>query len=586
MDPDSGAAACAHRGHGRLKDNLMRKWNWERPAARVLSMLLLAVGMEAQTPEPQPPPTPTDLPRVGVTAAERRLTLADAIALAVQNNLEVEVEKLNVASAETAIRAAQGAFDFRLQARPDYQRLNTPTPNVLQAPSGNFQERNFANRFAYLQPIQRTGGNVNVAWDLGRFSNNNAFAVLNPFVNSRLAVNFTQPLWRYRRTDFFRTEIEVRRRSANIAESELRLRTIDVVSRAEQQYWNLVAARQSVEVTREAERLAAEQLARNERMIASGTLAPVELSASRAELERRRDAFFAAVAQVTEVENALKVLLTPRRADPMWNEQIIPVDVTGPEPREGENLTERMTVALQSRPELEQLSLRQETNELQRRLAQEEIKPQIDLVLGYVNAGLGGAIRRGENPFTASSAAQFTRLNQLSSLAGLPPILPPDFGSIPPEFIGGAADALRQTFNGSFQSLTGGVAFDINPRNRTARANLAQTAITEKRIGVERARLEQAIEAQVRNSIQLLQSARQRIIAARAAEAAARERLESENRLFQTGESTNFLVLTRQNDYLEARLRTVLAQLDYNRAVSRLEQATGVTLNTYNIRLR
>ncbi len=525
-------------------------------------------------------------PRVGVTAAERKLALADAVKLALENNLEVEVEKQSIASADQAIRAARGAFDYRFQWLPGLEKRSTPTANVLQAPDGNFVERTFSNRFLFLQPVEKTGGNVNVDFRMGRFSNNNIFAALNPLVSSTLAVNFAQPLLRNRTTDFFRTEIKVRNKQRDIVSTDFELRVIDVVTRVEQAYWNLVAARQAVEVAREAEKLAQEQLARNERMIAAGTLAPVEISASRAELERRRDNFFAAIAQWTDVENALKLLLTPDRKAPLWNEAIEPVDRRVEEPQETADLAVRVEQAIARRPELKQLALRQESNQLQRDLASSQLKPQVDLILSYQNAGIGGSLRPGDNPFTASSAAQFLRLNELSRLAGLPPLTPTSFGAIPGSFIGGAAESLSGVFTGAFPTYSAALQLELNPRNRTAQANLAQTGIAAKRLKLEQSRFEQIVEAQMRGALQTLESARQRITAALASEGAAKDKFDSELRLFQTGESTNFLVLTRQNEYLEARLRAVLAQLEFNRAVSRLEQASGRTLETYGVRLQ
>ena len=110
--------------------------------------------------------------------------------------------------------------------------------------------------------------------------------------------------------------------------------------------------------------------------------------------------------------------------------------------------------------------------------------------------------------------------------------------------------------------------------------------IAERRLKLEQARAEQLIEAQVRNAVQAIETAKQRFAAAGAAERAAQEKLDSEIRLFQTGESTNFLVLTRQNEYLDSRRRAVVANLDLNKAVSRLEQALGSTLRSRNISLK
>ena len=105
-------------------------------------------------------------------------------------------------------------------------------------------------------------------------------------------------------------------------------------------------------------------------------------------------------------------------------------------------------------------------------------------------------------------------------------------------------------------------------------------------LALEQARVEQVIEAQVRNAMQAIRTARQRIAAAEASEAAAKEKLDSETRLYQSGESTNFFVLTRQNEYLDARRRAVLAQLDFNKAMARLEQAQGNTLAAHGVKIR
>jgi HAE1 family hydrophobic/amphiphilic exporter-1 len=130
------------------------------------------------------------------------------------------------------------------------------------------------------------------------------------------------------------------------------------------------------------------------------------------------------------------------------------------------------------------------------------------------------------------------------------------------------------------------LSLDFSFRNRTANANYSQTLINEKRLGLEKARAEQLVEMQVRNALQGIQTARQRIAAAEASARAAREKLESEQRLYQTGESTNFLVLTRQNEYADSRRREVVARLDFNKSVSRLEQALGTTLSTHAISVR
>ncbi len=90
----------------------------------------------------------------------------------------------------------------------------------------------------------------------------------------------------------------------------------------------------------------------------------------------------------------------------------------------------------------------------------------------------------------------------------------------------------------------------------------------------------------MRNALQQIQISRQRIQAAEASAKAAKEKLDSETRLFQTGEPTNFLVLTRQNEFADSRRRVVVANLDFNKAISRLEQALGATLDSHKVALK
>jgi HAE1 family hydrophobic/amphiphilic exporter-1 len=322
-------------------------------------------------------------------------------------------------------------------------------------------------------------------------------------------------------------------------------------------------------------------------MAAAGVIAQVEIAAAEAELERRRDTHYASLGLVTEVENVLKALLAPSREAALWNDEIIPADVGTLAPPQAGDLREAVSKAIRQRPELRSVESRQEANQIQKQLSAEQTKPQVNLVAGYGNAGLGGSVSAKENPFAAASMASTVRLNELSVRAGLPPLTAVSFGGPMPEFlVGGYGAALGNVFTGRYQTFQVGLSMDLTLRNRMAESALAQNVLTERRLALERTRLEQAIEAQVRNALQALDTARQRIVAAEASARAAKEKLDSEIRLFQSGESTNFLVLTRQNEYADSRRRELVAHLDFNKAVARLRQALGATLVAHKIRVQ
>lgn len=556
------------------------------------------VGASASTGQVASPnaATPAQLPanpttvivpaRVGISGGEERLLLEQAIQLALKNNLDVAIQQVDVDATKQAIRLAQGAFDGRFHWLPGIETRNSPTSSVLQGANGILSEHFFRQNFTFEQRIPNTGAAFGIEFDNARNSSTTPFNSLNPFYTSVLAVNLSIPLLRNRATDADRTQILIRRKLADDSTVIFEERVIDIVTQVSQAYWNLVAAREDVQVETEAVRLAQEQLQQNERQIKAGSLAPVEVYGSQAELERRRDTLFAANSIVTQAENNLKTLLLPDRSDPLWNKEILPVDDRLLTPTGSADLSGAVTTALKQRPELRDIRYRQDANQLQRRLDQNQTLPQVNLTGLYTNQGLAGSLSSSaSNPFDTLLGSIYQQINIISGIVGIPPINPP-VSPIPPNVIGGYGTALESVFAGRYQSVRAGVDFEFTFRNRTAKAQLAESTLEGKRLKLVESQTQQLIEADVRNSIQSLESTRERMTASDASVRAAREKLDSETRLFQTGESTNFLVLTRQNEYLDSRRRLLLARSEYNKAVARFEQSSGETLEAHQIKLQ
>jgi HAE1 family hydrophobic/amphiphilic exporter-1 len=515
--------------------------------------------------------------RIGVGVTETRLTLQQAVDMAAKNNLDVEIQRTGVANAGQAIQAAKGAFDPVVRFAPGWESAANPVSSFLQAADGRLTNRSWVNSVSLVQPFTRFGTRFNAGFDNSRVETNSPFNTLNPYFTSRLVVGITQPLLRGFRTDAFRTQVTVRGKELTVAEFDLQLQLIDVISRVEQAYWDLVAAQQDADLKQESLNLAQEQLETNRRFVKAGTVAAVELSAAEAELERRRDDLYTSITNLTAAENRLKNLLAPDLTHGIWKDRIVPTETSRPlDVPPVADLDSLVKQALARRLELKQLATRGEIVDAQKRLAADQKRPQVDLFGGYVNNGLAGSVRAGDNPLTASNAALYEQVNRLSVQSGLQPLPPPSIGGVlPGDLLGSNGTSLSNMLSGRYQTFQVGVNIDLNLRNRTAEANHAQAQIAERRLGLERTRVEQAIGVQVRDSLQAIESARQRVTAAEAGAAAAREKLDSETRMFQSGESTNFLVLTRQNEYANSRLRAVVANLDLNRALARLESAVG-----------
>ena len=570
---------------------------------RILGILafgaLAVAAQDAVLPAPQSPalagadrpvmrtvPDPAAPARVGVGITQRKLTVEEALEMALENNLDIEIERTNRATAEQNVAAARGFFDPVFRWTPLFENRNTPVANVFQGAGGKLNDRFLTSNLQLQQKIERWGTLGSIGFTNFRQTTSNPFTNFNPTLTSQLAFNVTQPLLRGFRIDRDRAELRIRRKRVDLSNVDLENRAIDVITRTEQAYYDLVAAREAVAVSQDLVALGREQLALNQRLVKAGTLAPVEISAAEAELQRRIDTWYSNLGALTEVENALKLLIAPERQASIWGDEIVPTDVEMLRPAT-DDVQEAIKTALARRPELKALNVQTEINAVEKELAANLRKPEVSIVGQYALNGLAGTINTAPNPFANLNAPLNTRINELSTRLGLAPLPEATSFGGPPEFlVGNYGTALSNLFGGRYQSVQVGLQLDFNLRNRTAEANYGQTLITEKRIRLQRTQAEQLIQAQVRNSIQGIETARQRIAAAEASARAAKEKLESEIRLYQTGESTNFLVLTRQNEYADSRRRAVVARLDYNRSVARLGQALGTTLSKHNITVR
>ncbi len=519
-------------------------------------------------------------------AEERRLGLREAIETAIDNNLEAELSRVNQRVVRAIVKAAEGVFDPVLRLRPNYEDRATPTPSVLVSPTGKLEETIASWNSAYLQRLKWQGAQFQVDFLNSRNTTNNPFVGLTPYYNSQLVLSWIQPLWRNREIDRERTELIIRKRQTHISDFEFELKLIDIVSRTQSSYWDLLAARSDADVKKDSVDYAQKQLEMNLRMIDSGTLAPVERAASEAELERRKDSYLSSLELIIVTENMLKQLVSGNKESEIWNQRIIPTDSRPLQEVDAPDVDTTLSRAYAKRAELRILNLQEANNLDQQRYARNQTKPGMNLIASYTNSGLAGTVNSAPNPFSGQNDDLYRRVNVLSAQQGLSPVLPPAFAPPPTGLIGAYGQALSNLFQGNFPTISAGVAFDFNLRNRAAEGLLDQAALTERQLKLETARVEQTVSAEVRNALQFIETARQRIAAADASVRASQEKLESEIRLFGTGESTNFLVLTRQNELADSRTRAISARLNLYKSMVRLTQSTGEALESLQIAIR
>ena len=547
------------------------------PAEQTLKLPAIAVDYRANAAKPLP-----ELNRVGVDTNEQQpITLREAIGLALQNNKDIEIARDNVKIAEYDLLSARGAYDPRLTAQSYYEKLKTPATSFLSG-AATVDTSDFTNtaRFEGLAP--KYGGSYRFDFSSIRQTSNSVFSVLNPQYPTALTFNFTQPLVRGLRFDLPRRQIEVARKNLSLTDVQFRQRAIEVITSVQRSYWDLVFALRNLQIQRDSLTDSRTQLEHNRRMVAEGSLAPIDIVAAETQVANFEQAEFSALEDVNRAENNLKNLIAVNQRARIWNVSLIPtddVDLTVPQV----TLVDAMKAATDNRQELKQSDLAREINLLDQRLYRDQTKPEIDLVGSYGMVGNAGTLTSTTNPLSASNDQLRMRVNELSVISGLQPLAAPPTVTVPPNLFGGYWQSLSNLGTNQFNNFRVGVAISLPLRNRTAEGQLGHSLVEGKRIATQREQLEQLIQVEVRNALQSLRTSDARLRSAAIARSTAEQQYDSERRKLDVGQSTVFLVLERQTALATARGNELRAQTDLNKAIAELQRATGNSLTANNV---
>jgi outer membrane protein TolC len=501
----------------------------------------------------------------GISAADApslKLTLDEAVRRALEHNTTLWVEHENLDQAVSAIQGAKGAYDVLWAASFGWRKNTDPVNSIFSgAPEGQLAPDNegveASTSFSSLLP---TGGSVSLFSNWGRATTNNIFTILSPAYDTGVGVTLTQPLLRNLHIDPAREAIRVANADRDASKARLEHVVSDTTARVDEAYWTLVAFRRDVVSIESSIELADRQLSETKTRVESGILARTDVAEPTAELERRKGNLALARRQVEQAQNALKLLVLGDSRDPDWAADIVPVDVPEKDLAHP-SLEDSLATGFAKRSEIKEARAESDRAQAQLEGRKSDLLPRLDLVASYQRRGLAGSA----NP----DATNFN---------GQPVVVPPALDGATGRSYGTIAE-------NHFPDASVGVAFSIPIGNRTAKANLAiaRSRLSQTSFGITAA--EQAVGAEVRNAVFGVETAVQRIEAARASRSAAETQLSAEQERFQAGLSTNFLVLTRQNDLTAARVTETSALTDYRRAESELARATGVLLEQRHIEI-
>ena len=511
----------------------VRLWRWKRSgraataaatAGLALSMLLPAPAY-AQAPASTAQATPTET---------LRMSRDEAVRLAIENNAALAANRLDPVISAERVAAAKAVFVPNLTSALQRNSQSTPSTNLFSGDAA-LQTDFWSGAAGVGQLLPWGGGNYSVSFNSARTTTTNPLTTFTPSLTSSVQAVFSQPLLRDFRTDPARAQLDVTQRNREIADLRLQEDIARTSAQAETAYWSLAAARASVGVQQRSLDLALELERTNRARVDVGQSPPLDLVTARAEVAQRRENLIVARTDVLQAEDVLRALVfNPKRPD-FWTVHIEAADAVppvGPPP----DVDAAVRRALSVRPDIAEQHKQIQISETNVTLSRNQTLPDVRLQASYVTNGLGGArlLRTGGFPGTIIGTTNT------------------GYGSV-----------LEQAFSADFPTWTFG--FTVNyPIGKSAdEANLARARLEREQANARLQSIELAAVREVRDAALRVEQNRQRIETAQLGRELAEQRLDAEQKRFEVGMSTSFLVIQAQRDLAVARNNELQANLAY-----------------------
>jgi outer membrane protein TolC len=525
------------------------------------------------------------------------LTLSDALALALENNLDVAVQRFIPEFSQTDLLRSQagqsprgftggttpggltsgalgagisgsgagsgvgsaggitggggavqvgssGNFDPTLTVNFSYDHVTSPLNTNIVSGIYNVVGETTAFTASYAQ-LFSLGTSFSVTLNGQRQSSTQRNLLYNPASVSRFAVGVNQPLL----NGFGRLPNEryimVARNNTTVAEHVFRLQIINTVVAVENAYWDLAALQESVKVAERALAVAQQLHKDNQIRLDVGTMSPLDVTSAESEVAARMRDLTVATTNLQLQEATLKNMLV-RTSTPALDAARIVIEDRMPEPSQIDipEQASAQAAALENRPELKQAGINLQNQDISVRYTSNALKPAVSAFGFFAGAGLQGTRAESES---------------------------------------GLWNAFAQSFAATYPEYAAGASLSLSLRNRTAQADSIRSQLEMNQLLIGQQRSRNTISMEVRKAIIGLIQGKAQVEAAHKAASLAREMWEGEKIKLEAGASTSYQVILRERDLINARYAEVGATVTYAKAMVEMDRATGATLKRNNI---
>ncbi len=493
-----------------------------------------------------------------VASGRLELSLRSYIELVMANNTDVGIQKLTLLTAQNAIERAFAPFDPTFQGTFNANRSITPSNDLLAGASILSSLSQRAN-FSYNQQMEN-GTQYTVGFFGNKSANNSQFTNFNPSIQTNLQFTVGQSLLRNRGAYVNRIPIMIARSRFRNTEAQLRERVTDLLSRAENAYWDVIDARETLRVRQKSLELAEAFLKRSTRELELGAISPLEIYQPQQQHATAQVAVTQAIYRLRQREDALRKWIGAglhpeiRKAPLELTETVLP-------PADTRTIDEDESIAraLRLRPEIEGSRFNSDVADLQIQSATNQLRPDLTLSGNYVSQGRGGNFFQRTFPGTGGAAGPTT-------------LIP-----------GGFTDAIDQLFDFRFPVYGFSLNLRLPLRDRRASADLADATVAKRREMLTLRNLEQQIRLEVLTAINGVEQSKAGVRQATVARDFAQKHLDAEQKKYELGASQPFFVLQAQIDLTTAESELLSQSIAYRRNQLTLLQVTGELLSERNV---
>ena len=485
------------------------------------------------------------------------LRLQDAVRLALENNSNIRIEETQVEAQKFALLGAYKPFDPLIQSIANVNRLSYSGTTQLQGVGENsnaaLNTLGQSVQASYTQTFI-TGTNIFAGVSSNRNSTNSEFYFLNPYVNSTVTLQFTQPLLRNAGHFANTAPLIIARQALEQSRASFAAQVNDAILQVVTEYWTVVQARGSFDVEQRSLALAESSYQHDKRALELGALPPLDIYRSQSEVAARRVQAIQSEFVLKQAQEAFRFTIGVDQDPTLAALELDLVEKPEPE-REIENVdpVEALKQALSARPEIAAANDAIANDETSVRLAHNGLMPDLSLTGFYQSNGIGG--------------------NQYDLNTGL--LITP----------GGLGTSFSQLFGFGFPGYGGTLTLNLPIRNRGAKANLGTALVARRRDLYASQITREQIVLQVKDAVHLLEEAKLTLAAGKTSLELARKSLAADQRKYELGAETNFFVLDSQTKLAQSELDLLQTQINYQIARATLDRATGSLLEPYHVQI-